>query len=992
MFVIIVSLSSYAQQALWVGQSYTFDVSSSVMGITANLSWSTNGGYLSLSGSGFYRTITVTQYFSGTATVTCEWDYKLTANSSYTHTKRQVTISCINNQVSISPTSMTMSPGETKYVSYRHQYDNQYTSAANAYFQSSDPSICTVSSSGEVMAIKPGTTYINVYSRISSGAPYCSVTVKETPVESVTIPSIINTVVGEDRKINVNIYPSNATIGQISWQSENPAIAAISSSGTLTGVAPGSTTVFCLVNNSIMSNKAKVIVDKATLSLSTNPDCRLIKKGTEVSLLSNIAEADIYYTLDGSEPTKNSIRYNKPIIIERNCNLKAFATLESYYDSPILTHEFEVTSLDIADVSPSDNSTSVRPEFIPVITYNSDIAKGVAFPNIIFENLNSHNIIECDILINQDKIQFVPHDFLTEGEYSIRVPERAVYNQNSESNLAFSCNFSVKKLAEAPVLEMGKNHMLLENGSLYMWGNKDDYPHNVNITTPWSSIKISENATSANVSSTQKYFIKNDNTLWGWNTAVGKDYGFLGDGLYGIQPDPVKIASQIQSIVYGKTHFGAISQDGILYLWGRNDWGQIGDGTTNSALSPKEIMSDVVKCCIGSVETIALKKDGTLWAWGRSYIINGRREAMKTPLKIMSNVKDIALGSLHVLALKEDNSLWGLGNNEDGQIGNGTYSSTYCTVPVKIMDNVKKFAAYFFSSLALTNDGRLYRWGNFLHSTKYSTPSPLLILDNIEDVKITPSNIIAQKDDSSLWVCGNNYSGTFGNGSFGDFSEYSTEFYSPISNVAKFWASGSNIFVLKKDNSLWGFGKGLGTGSYDGSPLPIELIPVSKYTACENVSLTSFLSLPVGAKSLLELILTPLDADYDSIEWNSDDERIVLINQRGVAYGVSPGSTSVNASVKCKDKTFDLSCKITVTDQGSIGDVIQDCKGIQINLDGNNLRVSNLSEGSPFSIYSLTGVVLYSDIVRNNQLTWQIPYPGLFIIKSGNEVWKIVVK
>lgn len=992
MLVIIASLSTYAQQTLWVGQSYTFDVSSSVMGITANMSWSTNGGYLSLSGSGFYRTITVTQYFSGTATVTCEWDYRLTGSGSYTHTKRQVTISCRDNQVSISPTSMTMSPGETRYVSYRHQYDNQYTSAANAYFQSSDPSICTVSPSGEVTAKKPGTAYINVYSKISSGAPYCTVTVKETPVESATIPSSINTVVGEDKKFYVSISPSNATINQISWHSEDPTVATISSSGVLTGINPGTTTVYCLVNNSVKSNNAIVNVDKATLSLSVTPDDCLIQKGTEISLMPNNLNAQIYYTLDGSNPTKRSAQYYNPIKIERSCTLRAFATLNNYYDSSVLSQEYEVTSLDITDFSPSDNETNVSPAFIPVITYNSDIVKGVPFSDITFENVNSHNIIECDILINQNKIQFIPDNYLVEGEYLIRIPERAVFNKNSESNLAFSYNFSVKNKVEAPVLEMGANHMLLENGSLYMWGSIDDYPRDVNITTPWTSIKISENVTSAKLSSYQKYFIKNDNSLWGWNTRANEDCGYLGNGDYGIHSNPVKIASDIKSIVYGESHFGAISQDDILYLWGRNDWGQIGNGTTTTALSPKNIMSDVVKCCIGTVETIALKKDGTLWAWGRSYIINGKREKKMKPVKIMSGVTDIAIGYLHVLALKDDNSLWGFGYNDSGQIGNGSYSSTYCTTPIKIMDNVKNFAADFDTSIALTNDEKLYRWGGFLHSSKYDRAAPLLILENVKDFKVTGSNIIAKKNDLSLWICGNNYDGTLGNGSFGGFSEYATEFYSPISDVAKYWAGNSKIFVLKNDNSLWGFGRGLGTGTYDGSPTPIELIPASKYTTCENVSLASFLSLPVGAKSLLELILTPLDADYDSVEWNSEDERIVSINQRGVAYGVSAGTTTVKASVKCKDRTFDLTCKVTVTDQASIEDIIQDCKVIQINHDGNTLKVSNLSEGSSISICSLTGAVLYSDIVRSDQFTWQIPYPGLFIIISGNEVRKIIAK
>ncbi|MDE6409787.1 MAG: Ig-like domain-containing protein [Muribaculaceae bacterium] len=180
LFIVSV-LMGFCQQTMWVGETYNFDVTSSVVGLPANLSWSTNGGYLSLSGSGFYRQITITQYFSGTATVTCEWDYKLTASGSYTHTKRQITISCKNNQVSISPTSMTMSQGEKRYVSYSHQFSNQYTSAANPYFQSTNPEVASVDMyTGEVTAISPGTAYINVYSKISSGAPYCLVTVNQS--------------------------------------------------------------------------------------------------------------------------------------------------------------------------------------------------------------------------------------------------------------------------------------------------------------------------------------------------------------------------------------------------------------------------------------------------------------------------------------------------------------------------------------------------------------------------------------------------------------------------------------------------------------------------------------------------------------------------------------------------------------------------------------------------------------------------------------------
>lgn len=47
----------FAQKTMWVGESYKCDATSAVMGITSDVSWTTNGGYLSLSGSGFIVTL-----------------------------------------------------------------------------------------------------------------------------------------------------------------------------------------------------------------------------------------------------------------------------------------------------------------------------------------------------------------------------------------------------------------------------------------------------------------------------------------------------------------------------------------------------------------------------------------------------------------------------------------------------------------------------------------------------------------------------------------------------------------------------------------------------------------------------------------------------------------------------------------------------------------------------------------------------------------------
>ena len=122
--------------SLWVGESYTWDFSSAVMGSTYNLNVSVNGGYLSVTGTGFYRQITPTQYFSGKATITAEWDYKLYYGGTMQHQRASITIDCRDNPVSILPTSISLAPGETYQLRYAHRFDNQYVTAAYPYFTS----------------------------------------------------------------------------------------------------------------------------------------------------------------------------------------------------------------------------------------------------------------------------------------------------------------------------------------------------------------------------------------------------------------------------------------------------------------------------------------------------------------------------------------------------------------------------------------------------------------------------------------------------------------------------------------------------------------------------------------------------------------------------------------------------------------------------------------------------------------------------------------
>lgn len=81
-----------------------------------------------------------------------------------------------------------------------------------------------------------------------------------------------------------------------------------------------------------------------------------LKKGTRISLTTEEADATIYYTLDGTEPTINSQIYTAPIVVNEEITIKAFAVKDGYKDSEVATFHYTISEdEDIwGDVDPDD--------------------------------------------------------------------------------------------------------------------------------------------------------------------------------------------------------------------------------------------------------------------------------------------------------------------------------------------------------------------------------------------------------------------------------------------------------------------------------------------------------------------------------------------------------------------------------------------------------------------------------------------------------------
>ncbi len=70
-----------------------------------------------------------------------------------------------------------------------------------------------------------------------------------------------------------------------------------------------------------------------------------VEKGTKVFLTCAATGADIYYTIDGSDPTISSSRFTEPIIISEDMVIRAFAVMDGYKNSEIVTFTYTIDRL-----------------------------------------------------------------------------------------------------------------------------------------------------------------------------------------------------------------------------------------------------------------------------------------------------------------------------------------------------------------------------------------------------------------------------------------------------------------------------------------------------------------------------------------------------------------------------------------------------------------------------------------------------------------------
>ena len=291
---------------------------------------------------------------------------------------------------------------------------------------------------------------------------------------------------------------------------------------------------------------------------------------------------------------------------------------------------------------------------------------------------------------------------------------------NNEHTIAES---PIKILDDVEKIDFGfeNSAAITRDGSLYIWGKFKPVPAEPKelFINPGTPTKVMDDVKAVSLGDVHTAVIKNDNALYMWGV---NSKGCLGNETYDLSDTPVKVMDDVSCVSLGFNHSAAVTSDGSLYTWGCNTYGQLGNGKSGeneAEAEPVKIMDNVQYVSLGGQHSAAVTKDGSLYMWGKNdygQIGNGKsgeNEIQPEPVKIMDNVQYVSLGMLFSAAVTKDGSLYMWGENGGGQLGNGeSGNKALWTVPIKIMDNVAAVSLGNEHSGALTKDGELYMWGN----------------------------------------------------------------------------------------------------------------------------------------------------------------------------------------------------------------------------------------------------------------------------------------
>jgi alpha-tubulin suppressor-like RCC1 family protein len=171
----------------------------------------------------------------------------------------------------------------------------------------------------------------------------------------------------------------------------------------------------------------------------------------------------------------------------------------------------------------------------------------------------------------------------------------------------------------------------------------------------------------------------------------------------------------------GGNHTCAVTAEGGVMCWGSNGNGQLGDGSRTDRTKPvnvKNLSSPAVAVVAGWEHTCALDETGAVQCWGRNKegeLGNGGTQRSSEPVAVEglgSRAVALAAGDYHTCAVTAEGGVKCWGQNDQGQLGDGTTKPQNVPVDVQgLTAGATAVAAGTRHTCVVSGTGGVLCWG-----------------------------------------------------------------------------------------------------------------------------------------------------------------------------------------------------------------------------------------------------------------------------------------
>ena len=256
----------------------------------------------------------------------------------------------------------------------------------------------------------------------------------------------------------------------------------------------------------------------------------------------------------------------------------------------------------------------------------------------------------------------------------------------------------------------------------------------------------------------------------------------------------------------------------------------------------------------GDEFTVQVRPDGTVMASGLNsdgQLGDGTTTTSTTPVPVSGltpgSVVAVAAGDSHALALKADGTVVAWGTNSAGQLGDGTTTASTTPVTVSGLTGVTAIAAGDSISYALKVDGTVWAWGTTTSASSATGPTPTATtpvqvsgLAGVTSIAAGAYHGLAAKADGTVWAWGYGADGQLGNSAT---AEQDTPVQATgLSRVVAVAGGAQHSAALRADGTVWTWGLNnhgqLGDGTTTASDTPVQATGVTGAVAIagHNVS------------------------------------------------------------------------------------------------------------------------------------------------------------